>query len=81
VSVSGEDTLVRPGSWNAAKAQEGTPGDLRDPIRVHVREAEQGSRKPKPRPVGDPPNLRERYGGTRSKEDHVGGASEPISER
>jgi hypothetical protein len=38
VSDSGEDTLARPGSWNGAKAQEGSPEDLRGPIRVHVRE-------------------------------------------
>src|SRR5207247_1622696 len=37
VTVSGEDTSVRPGSWNGAKAREGSPEDLRDPIRVHVR--------------------------------------------
>src|SRR5213080_369168 len=42
VAVSGEDTSIRPGSWNTAKARDGTSGDLRDPIRVHVREAGAG---------------------------------------
>jgi len=37
VTDSGEGTLARPGSWNGAKAQEGSPEDLRDPMRVHVR--------------------------------------------
>jgi hypothetical protein len=36
VTASGEGTLVRPGSWNGAKARDGSPEDLRDPIRVHV---------------------------------------------
>jgi len=37
VSGTGEDTLARPGSWNGAKAREGSPEDLRGPMRVHVR--------------------------------------------
>jgi len=45
VAAIGEDTLTRPGSWNAAKARDGSPEDLRDPTRVHVREPEQGSRR------------------------------------
>jgi hypothetical protein len=36
VTVNGEDTPIRPGSWNAAEAQEGSPEDLRDPTRVHA---------------------------------------------
>jgi hypothetical protein len=39
VTVRGEGTSVRPGSWNGAKAQEGSSEDLRDPIRVHTQEA------------------------------------------
>jgi hypothetical protein len=39
VAVSGEDTSIRPGSWNTAKARDGTSGDLRDPIRVQTKEA------------------------------------------
>ena len=31
-----EDTPIRPGSRNAAKARDGSPGDLREPSRVHV---------------------------------------------
>jgi len=38
VSATGEGTSARPGSWNGAKAREGSPEDLRDPMRVHVRE-------------------------------------------
>src|SRR5258708_7059474 len=33
----GEGTPVRPGSWNGAKARDGSPEDLRDSIRVHGR--------------------------------------------
>src|SRR5664279_5633261 len=32
----GEVLPVRPGSWNRAKAWDGTPGNLRDPVRAHV---------------------------------------------
>ena len=49
VTVSGEGTPVRPGSWNRAKARDGSPEDLRDPIRVHAREPEikgAGANKP-----------------------------------
>lgn len=38
-------SLVRPGSWTGAEAQDGSPGNLRDPARVHARERRQlGSR-------------------------------------
>lgn len=36
VTETGEGTLVRPGSWSGAEAQEGSSEDLRDPICVHV---------------------------------------------
>jgi hypothetical protein len=40
VVVNGEATSVRPGSWSGAKAQEGSPEDLRDPIGVHTKQPE-----------------------------------------
>jgi hypothetical protein len=33
----GEGSSVRPGSWNEAKARDGSPGNLGDPAHVHVR--------------------------------------------
>src|SRR5882672_5359389 len=50
VTETGEDTSVRPGSWNAAKVQEGLPEDLRDPIRVHASRAGNEGRPAQPRP-------------------------------
>ena len=75
----GEVTLVRPGSWNGAEAQDGSPEDLRDPIHVHV---ETGAGLPAARAPAwrRPPLLQERYGGTRTRR-IVGGGSEPISDR
>ena len=32
----GEDTPAQAGSWNGAKAQDGSPGNLRAPTRVHT---------------------------------------------
>jgi hypothetical protein len=40
-TASGEVPSARPGSWNGAEAQDGLPGNLRDPARVHG----SGSRK------------------------------------
>ena len=44
---------VRPGSWTGAEARDGSPGNLRDPARVHARVRRQlGSRLNKcPGPV------------------------------
>ena len=67
VADIGEDTSVRPGSWNGAEARDGSPEDLRDPIRVHVRKPEQGSRSTKPRPGRKPPIFQERQGETRTR--------------
>src|SRR5271166_7132626 len=36
-SANGEDLPARPGSWSRAKAWDGSPGNLRDPVRVHGR--------------------------------------------
>src|SRR5438132_4675284 len=69
VAVSGEDTSIRPGSWNTAKARDGTSGDLRDPIRVHVREARSraaGNNK-RPGPGSESPSFQERQGETRTR--------------
>ena len=59
----GKGSSVRPGSWTGAKAQDGSPGNLRDPTHVHARArrqigspAEQGSW-----PVAGPPSARERW--------------------
>jgi len=57
VAATGEDTLTRPGSWNAAKARDGSPEDLRDPTRVHAREPEQGSRQIKSPGLEEASNL------------------------
>jgi hypothetical protein len=53
VSAIGEAILARPGSWNGAKAREGSPEDLGDPIRVHVKESGAGL------PVNKGPGLEE----------------------
>src|SRR5271166_5470219 len=36
-SANGEVLPARPGSWSWAKAWDGSPGNLRDPVRVHGR--------------------------------------------
>ena len=41
----GEGSLIRPGSWNEAKAQDGPPGNLGDPAHVHVRANRQSGRR------------------------------------
>src|SRR6202049_5268005 len=41
----GEGSLIRPGSWNEAKAQDGPPGNLGDPAHVHVRASRQSGRR------------------------------------
>src|SRR5215831_18535017 len=35
--LRGEDLSARPGPWSRAKAWDGSPGNLRDPARVHER--------------------------------------------
>src|SRR5260370_27339051 len=63
VPDNGEGTLVRPGSWSGAKAQEGSPEDLRDPIRVDTRGAGwTGNRSPKARAWKGPPTFPGRCG-------------------
>src|ERR1700694_3257277 len=41
----GEGSSVRPGSQTGAKAQDGSPGNLRDPAHVHVRASRQSGRR------------------------------------
>jgi hypothetical protein len=43
----GEGSLIRPGSWNEAKARarDGSPGNLGDPAHVHVRASRQLGRR------------------------------------
>src|ERR1700680_1695569 len=41
----GEGSLIRPGSWTEAKAQDGPPGNLGDPAHVHVRASRQSGRR------------------------------------
>ena len=64
VTAMAEGTSVRPGSWNGAKARDGSPEDLRDPIRVHVtRAGNRGGRLIKRPGLEDvPPNFQERCG-------------------
>ena len=40
-TVIGEGTSVRPGSWTGAKAQDGSPENLRGPTHVHARASRQ----------------------------------------
>jgi len=58
----GEGASVRPGSQTGAKAQDGSPGNLRDPAHVHVGANRQSGRRLNidPGPEGDPPTFRER---------------------
>jgi hypothetical protein len=58
----GEGSLIRPGSWTEAKAQDGPPGNLGGPAHVHVRARRQSGRRLNidPGPEGPPPSFRER---------------------
>jgi hypothetical protein len=38
-------SLIRPGSWNEAKAWDGSPGNLRDPAHAHVRASRESGRR------------------------------------
>jgi hypothetical protein len=46
----GEGSSIRPGSWNEAKAQDGSPGNLGDPAHVHVQANRQIGSPVKQRP-------------------------------
>src|ERR1700719_397257 len=77
----GEGTPIRPGSRNGAKARDGSPEDLRDPIRVH-------GRQPGSRATGTARPWLGRYlrpsgsaAADTKQEGAVDGGSEPISER
>src|SRR5579864_6131052 len=58
----GEGASVRPGSWNEAKAQDGSPGNLGYPAHVHVRANRQSGRRlnidPGPEGSSDLPGAR-----------------------
>src|SRR5947207_15858943 len=79
VADSGEDTSIRPGSWNTAKARDGTSGDLREPIRVHAREAGAGrpatTKGPGQEANSKLPGAPRRD--TNGRRNRVGGGSEP----
>jgi len=79
----GKGTSVRPGSRSGAKTRDGSPGDLRDPIGVHVSEPElRGWPASKTRGregTSAPPGARRRLGRNgehKRRRDHVGGGSE-----
>src|SRR6516165_2274993 len=57
----GKGTSVRPGSRSGAKTRDGSPGDLRDPTGVRVKQPE--LRAPGTQSPGreGPPTLQERY--------------------
>ena len=78
----GKGTSVRPGSRSGAKTRDGSPGDLRDPIGVHVSEPElrvAGIQDPGPggdlRPSRSATAPRAQWR-TQTQRDHVGGGSE-----
>jgi hypothetical protein len=73
----GKGTSVRPGSKSGAKAQDGSPGYLRDPIGVHVKSsALRATDSQMPGPGGGLQPLQERHGGHKRQEDHVDDGSE-----
>jgi hypothetical protein len=78
-TVSGEGASVRPGSWNGAKARDGSPEDLRDPIRVHARTSRRLGRPVQAKALARkrPPLLWERAQRTRMAAERVGIGSEP----
>src|SRR5499427_10939741 len=72
----GKGTSVRPGSRSGAKAQDGSPGDLRDPTGVHVKQPElRAAGTQSPGQEGGLHSSRNATANTK-KEDHVGGGSE-----
>jgi hypothetical protein len=82
VTANGEGTSIRPGSWNGAKAQEGSPEDLRDPTRVHVRDAGKTGRwHNKARAWKEPPAFQERRGGHEAGGSAWAEEAKPISDR
>ena len=82
MTASGEGILVRPGSWTGAKARDGSPEDLRDPIRVHMRKPELGATGGTKGLVrGMPPSPRKRREASTKQAGHVDCGSEAISDR
>src|SRR5499427_6806375 len=72
----GKGTSVRPGSRSGAEAQDGSPGDLRYPTGVHVKQPElraAGTQCPGREGASTP--SRSATANTK-QEDHVGGGSE-----
>ncbi len=59
----GEGASARPGSRSGAKAREGSPGDLRDPICVHLKQPElRAAGNQTARAGREAPTHPERYG-------------------
>src|SRR5258708_36535938 len=77
----GEGTSVRSGSRNGAKARDGSPEDLRDPMRAHVREpAIGGAGTTKPWPGRDLRSCGSAQANTKEG-GCVDGGTEPINGR
>ena len=76
----GEGASVRPGSWNEAKAQDGSPGNLGYPAHVHVRANRQSGRRlnidPGPEGTLRPSGSASASCETRTEEGSVGPGSE-----
>ena len=79
----GQGSSVRPGSWSGAEAQDGSPGNLRDPARVHARASRHlGSRLNKcPGPGRSSTDAGALIGEHEQRRDRVVPGSEPISDR
>ena len=69
-TASGEGSSVRPGSWSGAKAQDGSPGNLRNPAHVHTRAL--GTRQPAEHVPGPVPVLH-RHGSAVKASTNLGG--------
>jgi hypothetical protein len=80
VVVNGEATSVRPGSWSGAKAREGSPEDLRDPIGVHTRQPEMRAAGTQGPGREGASTLQERYGGHKSRRIAWAVEAKPISD-
>src|SRR6516162_6498474 len=81
----GEGSSTRPGSWNEAKAQDGSPGYLGDPAHVHVRASRQSGRRlnidPGPEGPLRPSGSASASCETRTEEGSVDPGSEPNKRR
>src|SRR5262249_51348187 len=71
----GEAASVRPGSWSRAKMQDGSPGNLRGPARIHVQSRRKWEARWQSSTASGAPRR------TRRLEGHMGSGSEHISDR